>query len=76
MNEQSVLLDCVWETDKFILREISTNCKTERQEKNVREISIGPSAIQYQSIEVLLGGKNVLFNLHCWSTVTQLSSTC
>ncbi|XP_058208759.1 uncharacterized protein LOC131321823 isoform X4 [Rhododendron vialii] len=55
MNEQSVLLDCVWETDKFVLLEISTNCKTERQEKNVREISIGPSAIQYQSIEVLLG---------------------
>ncbi|KAI8557629.1 hypothetical protein RHMOL_Rhmol04G0024900 [Rhododendron molle] len=55
MNEQSVLLDCVWETDKFVLRERSTNCKTERRENNVREISIGPSAIQYQSIEVLLG---------------------
>lgn len=76
MNERSILLDCVWETDKFVLHERSTNCKTERVGKNVGEISIGPSAIQYQSIEVLLGGKNVLFNLHCWSMVTQLYSIC
>lgn len=55
MNEQAVLLDCVWETDKFVLHEKSNSCETDHREKNAREVSIGPSAIQYQSIEVLLG---------------------
>ncbi|GFZ07439.1 hypothetical protein Acr_19g0003760 [Actinidia rufa] len=57
MNEQAVLLDCVRETDKFVLHESFSRSEPEREERDIREVPVGASSIQYQSIEVLLGGK-------------------
>ncbi|KAL6975302.1 hypothetical protein U1Q18_024098 [Sarracenia purpurea var. burkii] len=56
MNEQAVLLDCVWVTDKFVLHERFNENLPERRDRDAREVSLDASAIQYQSIEVLLGG--------------------
>ncbi|XP_057464331.1 uncharacterized protein LOC130754189 isoform X2 [Actinidia eriantha] len=55
MNERAVLLDCVWETDKFVLHESFSRSEPEREDRDIREVSVGASSIQYQSIEVLLG---------------------
>ncbi|CAL5392937.1 unnamed protein product [Camellia sinensis] len=55
MKDQVVLLDCVWETDKFVLHERINKSQTECQDRETREVSLEASAIQYQSIEVLLG---------------------
>ncbi|KAI8009726.1 hypothetical protein LOK49_LG06G00542 [Camellia lanceoleosa] len=55
MNDQAVLLDCVWETDKFVLHERINKSQTECRDRETREVSREASAIQYQSIEVLLG---------------------
>ncbi|CAK9150265.1 unnamed protein product [Ilex paraguariensis] len=56
INEQSVSLECGWETDKFVLVERINKSESKYREKNIGEdISLGESTIQYQSIEVLLG---------------------
>ena len=59
MNEQAVFLDCVWETDKFVLHESVSRSEPEREDREIGEESVGASLIQYQSIEVLLGGKSL-----------------
>ncbi|GFZ12506.1 hypothetical protein Acr_23g0008910 [Actinidia rufa] len=55
MNEQAVFLDCVWETDKFVLHESVSRSEPEHEDREIGEESVGASLIQYQSIEVLLG---------------------
>ncbi|XP_057474822.1 uncharacterized protein LOC130762949 isoform X2 [Actinidia eriantha] len=54
-NEQAVFLDCVWETDKFVLHESVSGSEPEREDREIGEEPVGASLIQYQSIEVLLG---------------------
>lgn len=61
-NEEFVTLECVWETDKFVLVE---RIETKNREGDPREnISLGTSTIQYQSIKTLLAGeqKQLLFS--------------
>lgn len=55
-NEQTVFLECVWETDKFTLLER----KSEPENKNpdtTKEDAIcrGSSTVEYQSVETILG---------------------
>ncbi|XAR56667.1 hypothetical protein NMG60_11037233 [Bertholletia excelsa] len=54
-NEQSVLLECVWETDKFVLHERISKSQTKSCDKFMDAISLGASKIQYQSVESFLG---------------------
>uniref|UniRef100_A0A5B6Z3F1 Nucleolus and neural progenitor protein-like N-terminal domain-containing protein n=1 Tax=Davidia involucrata TaxID=16924 RepID=A0A5B6Z3F1_DAVIN len=56
-NEEAITLECVWETDKFVLFERINKNEIKNQDKDLGEdVSLGASAIQYQSIEALLGG--------------------
>ncbi|KAI3770579.1 hypothetical protein L6452_01717 [Arctium lappa] len=55
-NEQAVFLECIWETDKFVLLER----KSEPENKNPEIIKDdvvfqGPSTVEYQTIETILG---------------------
>lgn len=70
-NEEAIYLECVWETDRFILLER----KTEPESKNPETIKDdiicqSSSTVEYQSIEVILGGKFGLIAPKCdqlWS---------
>ncbi|KAA8526957.1 hypothetical protein F0562_008814 [Nyssa sinensis] len=56
-NEEAITLECVWETDKFVLFERTNKNEIKNQDKDLGEdVSLGASAIKYQRIEVLLGG--------------------
>ncbi|KAK3024278.1 hypothetical protein RJ639_043140 [Escallonia herrerae] len=55
-NEGSVSLDRIWEKDTFVLLERVNEPKNRLLDMDVREdVSLGASAIHYQSIETLLG---------------------
>ncbi|KAK2984831.1 hypothetical protein RJ640_004656, partial [Escallonia rubra] len=55
-NEASVSLECIWEKDTFVLVERINEHKNRLLDMDVREdVSLGASAIHYQSIETLLG---------------------
>lgn len=55
-EQQAVYLECVWEADKFVLIERINEPENKDQVMDVGEdLSRGASAIQYQSIETLLG---------------------
>ncbi|XP_052178181.1 uncharacterized protein LOC127791976 isoform X2 [Diospyros lotus] len=54
-KQQTVLLDCEWEKDKFILRERICGNKTMSGDRDTGEVPLGTSGIQYQSIEAMLG---------------------
>lgn len=62
-NEEYVSLECVWETDKFVLLERVEKIEMKNGDGDSREdVSLGTSTIQYQSIEALLAGEgNRLF---------------
>ncbi|KAK9057049.1 hypothetical protein SSX86_024415 [Deinandra increscens subsp. villosa] len=55
-NEQIVFLECVWETDKFILLEKKSEVESTNPETvNEDVICHGLSTVEYQSIETVLG---------------------
>ena len=57
IKEQFISLECIWQTDKYILVEKMNESESKTQGKDGREdVSQGASPVQYQSIEVLLGG--------------------
>ncbi|WOG90552.1 hypothetical protein DCAR_0309796 [Daucus carota subsp. sativus] len=53
--EQSVYLDCVWKTDKFVLFESINVPVNKNQDANLLDVYPGESAVQYQRTETLLG---------------------
>lgn len=58
MKEQFISLECIWQTDKYVLVEKMNGSESKSQEDDGEDVSQGTSAVQYQSIEVLLGGNN------------------
>ncbi|KAK4420749.1 hypothetical protein Salat_2025400 [Sesamum alatum] len=55
-EEATTLLECAWQTDKYVLVERMRESETDIEEKDDRgDFSLNPPNIQYQSIEVLLG---------------------
>ncbi|OMO80609.1 hypothetical protein CCACVL1_12863 [Corchorus capsularis] len=57
-KEDYVSLECMWNTDKFVLVERMNKCEIEMQEQdNAAEVSIRDNSVRYQSIEFFLGGK-------------------
>lgn len=55
-GQPSVLLECVWQTDKYVLIEKTNGSETQSQGKDIEEyVPSGVSAVHYHSIEVLLG---------------------
>ncbi|KAL4273004.1 hypothetical protein GQ457_13G002400 [Hibiscus cannabinus] len=56
-KEDYVTLECVWNTDKFVLVERTNTCEIEMQEgDNDGKVSVGGSnAVQYKTIESFLG---------------------
>lgn len=59
-KEDFVTLECVWNMDKFVLVERTNRCEIEMQERgNDGEVYAGGNAVQYETIESILGGKNV-----------------
>ncbi|KAK6230326.1 hypothetical protein QUC31_001844 [Theobroma cacao] len=55
-KEDYVTLECVWNTDKFVLAERMNKCEIEMPEgDNGGEVSVGNNAVRYQSIESFLG---------------------
>jgi len=58
-NEEFATLECVWKSDKFVLLERAHKSKTGSQDGDlIEDISLGASAVKYQSIESFLGGKH------------------
>ncbi|XP_027106514.1 uncharacterized protein [Coffea arabica] len=56
IKEQFISLECIWQTDKYILVEKMNESESKTQGKDGREdVSQRASPVQYQSIEVLLG---------------------
>ena len=58
-KEDYVTLECVWNSDKFVLVERTNKCEIELQGDNGGEVSAGDNAVRYQTIESFLGGKNI-----------------
>ncbi|KAL3819283.1 hypothetical protein ACJIZ3_005188 [Penstemon smallii] len=56
-EEAIVVLECNWQTDKYVLVERTGECETTRslEKDDLEDVSLKPSNIQYQNIEVLLG---------------------
>ncbi|GJT47946.1 hypothetical protein Tco_0974103 [Tanacetum coccineum] len=55
-NEQSIYLECVWETDKFILLERKSE-PDNKSPDTIKEdvVCRGSSKVEYQSVETILG---------------------
>ncbi|KAK6132894.1 hypothetical protein DH2020_033374 [Rehmannia glutinosa] len=55
-EEDSVLLECIWQTDKYVLLERERKSEANNEEKDI-PVDVPPNAskIQYENIEVLLG---------------------
>lgn len=51
-NKEFVTLECVWDTDKFVLLERTQKSDIESQVGTLREASIETAALQYKSIRV------------------------
>lgn len=57
-KEDYVSLECVWDTDKFVLVERMDKCEIDFQEGDAGgEVRVGDNAVRYQTIEAFLGGK-------------------
>ncbi|KAK6154414.1 hypothetical protein DH2020_008662 [Rehmannia glutinosa] len=55
-EEDSVLLECIWQTDKYVLHERECRSEANNEEKDVPvDVPLSASKIQYENIEVLLG---------------------
>lgn len=65
-DQPSVLLECRWQTDKYVLVEKINENQNHSQRADIGEaVPLGASAVQYKSIEVLLGGNNIFgLSLH------------
>jgi len=54
-----IFLECIWESDKYILVERQNQKDVGSQEKEVGEdVSVEASKVQYESIELFLGGNH------------------
>ncbi|TYK31335.1 uncharacterized protein E5676_scaffold455G006360 [Cucumis melo var. makuwa] len=54
-NDEFVLLECIWEVDKFILKEKIQEVATKNQEHIGPDVSLATSAIWYQKLQSFLG---------------------
>jgi len=60
VSEDFVILECVWESDKFILLERKSKRENASPiEDSGGNVSVQASAVNYESIESCLGGKNL-----------------
>ena len=60
VNEDFVILECVWESDKFILIEKNSDSENASKSEDCGgSISVQAPSINYKSIESCLGGKNL-----------------
>ncbi|KAM3696480.1 hypothetical protein ACB098_06G042100 [Castanea mollissima] len=60
-NEEFATLECVWKSDKFVLLERTPKSKTGSQVGDlIEDVSLGASAVKYQSIESFLGDDEVV----------------
>ncbi|CAA3005143.1 Hypothetical predicted protein [Olea europaea subsp. europaea] len=58
-EQANTFLECVWQTDKYLLVERTNTSESESQEKGiVEDVSLRSSKILYENIEVLLGVDN------------------
>lgn len=59
-------MECRWQTDKYMLVEKINENQNHSQRADIGEaVPLGASAVQYKSIEVLLGGNNIFgWSLH------------
>lgn len=56
-----MFLECLWQTDKYVLVERMNTSESKSQEKDVGEdVFLRSSKIIYKNIEVLLGGNSGL----------------
>lgn len=56
-KEEFATLECVWESDKFVLVEHTNKSETVGLDGELeRNISLGSSSVQYSSIVSFLGG--------------------
>lgn len=56
-DEIIISLECVWQTDKFVLVENMKESTIQSQNEEIGEdVTVGENPIQYQSIDVLIGG--------------------
>lgn len=70
-KQDVVFLECLWKSDKYVLVERQNERDVGSKEKEVGEdVSVEASKIQYESIEIFLGGNHetrilftVLFSL-------------
>lgn len=59
LSDDFITLDCVWESDKFILHERIHKRKNESQAEDSNEHAfVQTSNVNYNSIDSFLGGKN------------------
>jgi len=55
------MLECVWKTDKFVLRETVSKCVMEHQDGSLEaEKTPAGKSVRYRSIEAFLGGNIVI----------------
>uniref|UniRef100_A0A0A0LBJ0 Nucleolus and neural progenitor protein-like N-terminal domain-containing protein n=1 Tax=Cucumis sativus TaxID=3659 RepID=A0A0A0LBJ0_CUCSA len=55
-NDEYVLLECIWEVDKFILKEKKNEIATKNQEEHIApDFSLATSAMRYQKLRSFLG---------------------
>lgn len=58
-KQQVVFLECIWESDKYMLVERQNQKDVGSQEKDVGEdVSVEASKVQYESIGLFLGGNH------------------
>lgn len=74
-EQANTFLECVWQTDKYLLVERTNTSESESQEKGiVEDVSLRSSKILYENIEVLLGGNSrpkwffVSFRRNFWAS--------
>nr|XP_043618749.1 uncharacterized protein LOC122590638 [Erigeron canadensis]XP_043618750.1 uncharacterized protein LOC122590638 [Erigeron canadensis] len=67
-NEEAVFLECIWETDKFILLEQKSEPENKLPgtiENDV--VAQGLSAVEYQSFEIILGDNKPVDTIADWT---------
>ncbi|KAL2483677.1 uncharacterized protein Fot_45121 [Forsythia ovata] len=58
-EQVTTVLECIWQTDKYVLVERMNTSESKSQEKDIQEdVSLTASKILYENIEVLLGVDN------------------
>ncbi|TYK03130.1 pleiotropic drug resistance protein 1-like [Cucumis melo var. makuwa] len=55
-NDEFVLLECIWEVDKFILKEKIQEVATKNQEHIGPDVSLATSAMRYRKLQSFFGG--------------------